>query len=80
MASADNIDELDPYLQRGGTATRGTVLLSAAQACELLSNGAIHVVAARILLQADYGRFSTAMFVLMSANALVAATVLHCLR
>lgn len=80
MASADSTSGSESYLQRGGTATRGTVLLSAGQACVLISNGVINVVAARVLLKADYGRFANAMLVLAWTNALVAAIVLPGLR
>jgi len=80
MASVGETNGIDSSRRLGGTATRGTVLLSASQACMLLSNGAINIVAARILLKADYGRFAVAMLVLAWTNGIVLSLIMPGLR
>lgn len=80
MASVDNAAGFEASAKRPESATRGTVLLSGAQACMLISNGVVNIVAAQVLPEEDYGRFVVAMLVLAWANTVVASAVLPGLR
>ena len=59
---------------------RGTVLLSAGQAAMGVSNGMVHIVAARVLLTEAYGRFAIAFVVLAWLSAIVLSIILPGLR
>ncbi len=59
---------------------RGTLFMSLANAAGLVSNAVIHVLAARWLLTADYGRFVTVLFALSWLSAVVHCIILPGLR
>jgi O-antigen/teichoic acid export membrane protein len=75
-------DPLPPGTARGGgeSVTRGTVLLTLSNAVGRAASAAIHVLAARALLEADYGRFVTTLLVLSWLSSLIHAIILPGLR